>query len=427
MIDRRKAMAIKYLYSIPYNIEYELNGGTLSLSNPSSYTIETSELSFNDPYRDGYTFLGWTMNDNTEFINSLKFGTHGDIKLSAHFGKNMASDEVSSNVIDLTVDCTDDKNVDGIDDNISASFISSGSMEKLNFPIEGLISGQKYNLTCIESNNANYGSSSGYYNSMYGFFISNSKTTSISTVFKEDARSQGGLIAEWVNGESGGINILDGKNFNGPRTIDVDFVATNTTMYWTWDYGLTNDGVMYTYNLNDISITPVPPEIDFESMALKDDTTYVATFNIISCDSNNLTFTFSFDGNSGVELLYIPITGLTTGAKYSITFNHSFSGKFINGDGGTYDYGCGILKDITNASLSAKMSSVSSSWLSNTWTMNEISNSTESITLTFTANSETLYWVWNMGNVSDSVVATINLSITGLSVVHSSGGSITFI
>ena len=160
-------------------------------------------------------------------------------------------------------------------------------------------------------------------------------------------------------------------------------------------------------------------------MDLKDDTTYVATFNVKSYDTYNLSY--EFDGESGTELLYYPITGLTSGTTYTITFNHKFKGNFINGNGGTYEYGCGILADVSKATLAAKMSGVSSNWMSNTWTMNVVSNSTETATLTFTANSDTVYWVWNRGNVSDTTVATIDLSVKQFSGKHKNGGTINYI
>lgn len=95
--------------------------------------------------------------------------------------------------------------------------------------------------------------------------------------------------------------------------------------------------------------------------------------------------------------------------------------------GGTYEYGCGILSDISNVSLTGKMSNVSSNWLSNIWTMNVVSNSIETVTLTFTATSDTVYWVWNMGNVSDGTIATVSLDVEKFSASHKNGGSVDYL
>lgn len=428
MNNRRRAMKIKSLYSIPYNITYDLNGGTLSSVNPSTYTLETSEFNLNSPVRNGYTFLGWTMNDSEEYVFKSIFGGCGDREYIAHWNMNVnVNEDISNNISDLTIDASDDANNDGVVDNYKVSFKASSSYERINFPITNLIIGQKYKLSFVESNNATHGTMSGYYPAMYGSIVSGSKNSSISGSLKETARSQGGLIAEWIGQESGHLSVIDGKSLNGPRNVEVVFTATAATMYWIWDFGLISDGIIYTFNFTDIIIIPVIPEIKFNSMALKDDTTYVATFNIKSYDQYNLTFTFEFDGESGTELLYYPITGLTNGTTYTITFNHKFSGAFINGNNGTYDYGCGILADISTASLAAKMSGVSSNWLSNTWTMNVVSNSTETVTLTFTATGSTAYWVWNMANVSDGTIATINLDVEKFNAKHKNGGSINYL
>ncbi len=44
---------------INYNIEYELDGGTLSKQNPEIYTVETESFTLNNPQKYGYEFLGW--------------------------------------------------------------------------------------------------------------------------------------------------------------------------------------------------------------------------------------------------------------------------------------------------------------------------------------------------------------------------------
>lgn len=427
IMNRRRAMMIKAQHSIIYNIAYNLNGGILTHTNPSTYTIETSEFMLNSPTREGYTFLGWTMNDDDKYVTASNFGGCGNRLYTAHWNMNTTEEDVSSNISDLTIDTSEDSNNDGFVDNYKISFKGSSYIEKINLPIENLIVGQKYTLSFTESNNAINGTSSGYYSAIYAFYIDSKKNAELNTVFKEPAREQGGLIAEWIGSANGYLKVTDGKSLNGPRDITVAFTAINETMYWIWDFGLIQDGILYTYNYTNITIKPIIPKIKFGSMALKDDTAYIATFNIKSYDEYNLTFTFEFDGNSGVEFLYYPITGLTSGTTYTITFTHKFSGAFINGNNGTYDYGCGILSDISSASLASKMSGITSKWLSNTWIMNVVSNSTETVTLTFTASGDTAYWIWNMANVSDNTLATINLKIIGFEAVHKNGGSIVYL
>ena len=43
-----------------YTITYDLAGGTVATENPATYTIESSDITLNNPTKDGYTFAGWT-------------------------------------------------------------------------------------------------------------------------------------------------------------------------------------------------------------------------------------------------------------------------------------------------------------------------------------------------------------------------------
>lgn len=49
--------------AIVYTISYDLQGGTVSPDNPVSYTIESEDITLNNPMKDGYTFTGWTGTD----------------------------------------------------------------------------------------------------------------------------------------------------------------------------------------------------------------------------------------------------------------------------------------------------------------------------------------------------------------------------
>ncbi|MBR3133049.1 MAG: InlB B-repeat-containing protein [Clostridia bacterium] len=43
-----------------YDITYDLDGGAVATANPTTYTIESSDITLNNPTRTGYTFAGWT-------------------------------------------------------------------------------------------------------------------------------------------------------------------------------------------------------------------------------------------------------------------------------------------------------------------------------------------------------------------------------
>ena len=43
-----------------YTISYDLDGGTVSGTNPASYTIESALITLINPTREGYRFMGWS-------------------------------------------------------------------------------------------------------------------------------------------------------------------------------------------------------------------------------------------------------------------------------------------------------------------------------------------------------------------------------
>ena len=68
-----------------YSITYNLNGGTNSSNNPSTYTVEDN-ITLPSPTKKGYIFEGW-YKDSTfkNKINSIQKGNTGDISLCAKF------------------------------------------------------------------------------------------------------------------------------------------------------------------------------------------------------------------------------------------------------------------------------------------------------------------------------------------------------
>lgn len=78
--------------AVEYAITYMLDGGTASMGNPSSYTVETSAITFAAPTKTGHTFQGWfTDSGFTTPITILPFGSTGDITLYAKWQKESSS------------------------------------------------------------------------------------------------------------------------------------------------------------------------------------------------------------------------------------------------------------------------------------------------------------------------------------------------
>ena len=74
---------------IEYTITYVLDGGTAT--NPTSYTIESDDITLNNPSKDGYTFKGWsgtelTGNTNTEV--TIATGSTGNKEYTANWTKD---------------------------------------------------------------------------------------------------------------------------------------------------------------------------------------------------------------------------------------------------------------------------------------------------------------------------------------------------
>ena len=72
-----------------YTITYSLDGGNLDegVTNPTTYTIETSTFTINNPSKEGYIFRGWTGSNGetpqTEL--SVAKGTYGDLTYTANW------------------------------------------------------------------------------------------------------------------------------------------------------------------------------------------------------------------------------------------------------------------------------------------------------------------------------------------------------
>ncbi|MDD4815572.1 MAG: InlB B-repeat-containing protein [Clostridia bacterium] len=75
---------------IAYSISYELNSGTNSAQNPSSYTYETDTFTLQEPTKTGYTFDGWTGSNGITPQKSVTIntGSTGDKTYTANWQEN---------------------------------------------------------------------------------------------------------------------------------------------------------------------------------------------------------------------------------------------------------------------------------------------------------------------------------------------------
>ena len=70
-----------------YTIRYNLDGGTLETTNPTSYNYDSETFTLNNPTRSGYTFLGWTgSNGNTpQTTVTISNKSHGNRSYTANW------------------------------------------------------------------------------------------------------------------------------------------------------------------------------------------------------------------------------------------------------------------------------------------------------------------------------------------------------
>ncbi len=81
-----------------YKITYNLNGGTNSSSNPTTYTVTTSTITLKSPTRTGYTFGGWYSDSKyKKKVTSIKKGSTGSKTLYAKWTVNTYTVKYNSN------------------------------------------------------------------------------------------------------------------------------------------------------------------------------------------------------------------------------------------------------------------------------------------------------------------------------------------
>ena len=375
-----------------------------------------------------YLFTGWytEKNGGVRVYPETIVNRTDDHTLYAHW-EEAPSNQIIQNMI---VKNNPDDNKDGVVDDIYLEFTCTSNFEKYNIPLKNLVPDQVYELTYTASNDASFGDHpGGYRNSVYGSYIlADSALTGgrIETNYDE-SKYVAQVLANWnsrkeADGNNDGSHAaINDSLLQGPwKNQKITFTATQSTMYWTWDFGLMQDNIQNNYNITDIVLKPVPPKVKFASKTIKKGPASVA--KIASQSNSEYSTKFEFDGDGGCETMYYPIEGLTPNATYTITFEHEYVGNFVSSTGG-YDYGCTIL----NASPTEAPTHMSGygTLASNNKFICTSSGQKQTVSLTFTPNSSTAYWVWNLANVSDSKNGVTSVNVKQIK-LNKDGKTITF-
>ena len=95
---------------VTYTIKYNLNGGTVSATNPTSYKETDADITLNNPTKQGYTFTGWTGTGLSEASKAvtIKSGSYGNREYTANYSINQYYYDVNPDSgiksFDITID-----------------------------------------------------------------------------------------------------------------------------------------------------------------------------------------------------------------------------------------------------------------------------------------------------------------------------------
>ena len=95
---------------VTYTIKYNLNGGTVSVTNPTSYKVTDADITLNNPTKPGYTFTGWTgtgLSESSKAV-TIKSGSYGNREYTANYSINQYYYDVNPDSgiksFDITID-----------------------------------------------------------------------------------------------------------------------------------------------------------------------------------------------------------------------------------------------------------------------------------------------------------------------------------
>lgn len=73
--------------SFGYSLTYNLDGGTLSVDNPTEYGIYSPTFTLNNPTKTGFEFIGWTGSNGTtpQLTVTICTGSAGDLEFTANY------------------------------------------------------------------------------------------------------------------------------------------------------------------------------------------------------------------------------------------------------------------------------------------------------------------------------------------------------
>ena len=261
--DSTSAKTIIFEYTpINYTISYTLNSGTVSTANKTSYTVETSAFTLNNPTRKGYTFKGWSGTNLTGDSNktvTISKGSTGNKSYTANWTINShqftlgtaahvsTSGSTTSGLKNYGTTITLKATVDagyGFAGWTSSNtnLISNQSSANVSFSMpDGAItmtpsvSANQYTITYDIASNANSGDTLTNKPSTQTYTYTGGTVTITSTTPKRT----GYIFKGWCRNKNSTSNLLDSG-----ATIDQE--TGNITLYAVWEKSITIQ-----YNINE--------------------------------------------------------------------------------------------------------------------------------------------------------------------------------
>ena len=307
-----------------YSITYELNGGTNNTANPAVYTIESSTITFAEPSRTGYDFMGWygASDYSGDAITAIPAESTGNrtlytkwqivtysIEYTLNGGTNSANNPVSYNVASnqISLAAANKNGYDFMGWFTTSSFTGDavdavGGGETGNKHFYAKYQPKEYSINYVLNGGTNSNSNPA------GYTIESSTIT-----FAEPARTGYGFIGWYAT-----------SDFSGPKVTSIPAGSTGVvTLYAKWkNTGFTVTVAPY----SDISVTKTESGTTLTFTASEDYSNYqwyidnvaqTVTGNTLEFETSSLT--------AGVYSIYLEAS--KNGRYYSSTINVTVGGN----------------------------------------------------------------------------------------------------
>ena len=223
-----------------YTISYNLDGGTVDGSNPTSYTFESSSITLINPTKDGFVFSGWTGSNgvNPQTSVTIPTGSTGNKSYTAVW-EQVAFYRVTLNVASSpnnggTLSC------DYVD--VPDGTIVSVANNVLTFTYSGNVVG-----TCAPTPNAN---DEQYTYSFSSWSQTSGTITDATTITASFSRAERRYTVYWKDGDGNTLKTVNDVLYSTATSENYALntydratptkTSTNTTVYTfnnTWSYG----------------------------------------------------------------------------------------------------------------------------------------------------------------------------------------------